>query len=74
LFLIDLAGMTAAFEATLALELKIPYAVVAMVDNMGHGIQAQEFTYEEFKKGLHENQKVVDRVCLLLVNYLKGKQ
>lgn len=34
----DVVGMTCGHEATLAAELKVPYAMVCMVDNMANGM------------------------------------
>ncbi len=59
--------MTAAFEATLAMEMKIPYALICMVDNLGNGLADRDLSLEEFKKGVHQNQLTVEKVCSIIL-------
>lgn len=57
----DVIGMTAASEATIAKELKIPYAMLAMVDNMGNGLASSRLTKEIFMQNVTIHQGVVER-------------
>mmetsp|Transcript_14353 Transcript_14353/g.20025 ORF Transcript_14353/g.20025 Transcript_14353/m.20025 type:complete len:242 (+) Transcript_14353:52-777(+) len=69
----DVVGMTAAHEIILACELKIPIALICMVDNMANGIQKEQLTLEEFHKGVARNQVIVERVAeLVLQNFAKN--
>ncbi|MGM5482593.1 MAG: hypothetical protein ACQESF_03970, partial [Nanobdellota archaeon] len=44
----DIVGMTMASEATLARELKIPYANISIIDNLAHGLG--KLTIEQVEK------------------------
>jgi 5'-methylthioadenosine phosphorylase len=46
----DLVGMTLASEATLACELKIPFAAICTVDNYANGLAEGVLTYDEILK------------------------
>jgi len=50
----DVVGMTAAHEATLCAELKIPYALVCIVDNIAHGlvVKEEDLSMKKFEEGL----------------------
>lgn len=66
----DVVGMTAAHEAVISAELKIPYAMVCMVDNMANGIQVDggdgDITVDSIVKLQKENKsrckKIVEEV------------
>lgn len=51
----DVIGMTGASEATMARELGLPYAMLAMVDNMANGLTGGELTEEEFRASVARN-------------------
>lgn len=66
--------MTAAHEATLAIEVKIPYALICMIDNMGHGktiflefiasgLATEELSMEQFQAGF----------CFFLLSFLRER-
>jgi len=58
----QIVGMTAAHEAVLCKEIGLPYAMVSMVDNMGHGLvpETEQFTTEQFREGVKKNQQFVE--------------
>lgn len=63
----DIVGMTCANEATAAKELKLRYAIIAMVDNMGNGLASRPLTPEEFLKAVQQHQSVIESavgICL----------
>lgn len=64
----DIVGMTAASEATMAAELNIPYAIVAMVDNMANGLADAELTSEQFHESVKRNQVVVENAVKNLLD------
>lgn len=66
----NVIGMTAASEATMAAELKIPYAIVAMVDNLANGIAHHELTSEQFLAGVKQNQTVIERAVARIIDKL----
>lgn len=66
----EVIGMTAASEATMAAELHIPYAIVAMVDNLANGVAHQTFTSEQFLQSVKENQTVVELAVARLMDKL----
>lgn len=66
----DVIGMTAASEATLSKELEIPYAILAMVDNMANGLAGSELTHEQFKANVAKNQKTVEAATAAVINSL----
>lgn len=51
----DVVGMTMASEATLAMELGIPYASVCSVDNYCNGIATTPLTMAEIEANVHNN-------------------
>lgn len=57
----DVVGMTCASEATLASELGIPHAILAMVDNYAHGIGEEPLTGGAFERQVAANRDVVLR-------------
>mmetsp|Transcript_9778 Transcript_9778/g.19201 ORF Transcript_9778/g.19201 Transcript_9778/m.19201 type:complete len:749 (-) Transcript_9778:359-2605(-) len=66
----EVIGMTGAHEATLARELEIPYAMLAIVDNMANGIGPQ-LTLEEFFAVQHENQPKIENAVHLVLSHFK---
>lgn len=60
-------GMTGASEATMAAELKIPYAIMAMVDNFANGVEAEGLTSEGFQDSVKKNQSTVEGAVKLIV-------
>jgi 5'-methylthioadenosine phosphorylase len=53
-------GMTAGSEATMAAELNIPYAIVAMIDNLANGVCDVGLTSKAFLASVEVNQKTVE--------------
>jgi 5'-methylthioadenosine phosphorylase len=66
----DVIGMTAGSEATMAAELKIPYAMIAMIDNFANGVCNTGLTTEDFLTSVERNQKTVERAVSLALNKL----
>ncbi len=66
----DIVGMTAGSEATLAKELELAYAVIAMIDNYANGIADKPLTFEQFEAGVKESFKTVKRVFDLVIENL----
>jgi 5'-methylthioadenosine phosphorylase len=60
-------GMTAASEATVTAELKIPYAIVAMIDNFANGLD-HKLTTEEFLGNVKHNQANVENAVSHILN------
>lgn len=69
----DIIGMTGASEATVAKELKIPYAILAMVDNMANGLAGSELSKEEFHANVAKNLGVVERCVATVLEKLTPK-
>lgn len=63
----DVVGMTAAQEAVLAREVKLPYAAVCMVDNIANGIKQTALTFDDFHGGVKNNQDAVDRTLSVVL-------
>jgi len=66
--MIPFKGMTAVHEAIMFAELNIPYALVCMVDNMGHGLISEQLSMEKFKAGLARNAELIEQVLGVLLN------
>jgi len=66
----DLVGMTIASEATLASELKIPFAAICTVDNYANGITDEKMSYDRIVKHAHENQKKTDEIVNIIIKNL----
>ena len=62
-------GMTSAHEATLFGECKIPYCIVALVDNMANGI-GEKLSIEGFKQLQQENAKKASDLVAAVVSGL----
>jgi 5'-methylthioadenosine phosphorylase len=58
----DLVGMTMASEATIAVELGLPYASICSIDNYANGIGAKNLTLEEIYEQAHCNRKSIMRI------------
>jgi 5'-methylthioinosine phosphorylase len=52
----EVVGMTCASEAVLAMELNIPLAILATIDNWANGINAEALTAESFKMMVESNR------------------
>lgn len=63
-------GMTGAHEATAARELKIPYAILAMVDNYANGLAEADLTYTNFKESVAKNRSKVEKAVESIVERL----
>ncbi len=55
----DVVGMTCASEAILAQELELPHTVVAIVDNVAHGLGAEPLSGEGFRAQVRANRDLV---------------
>ncbi len=55
----DVVGMTCASEATLAREIGLPVAILAMVDNVAHGLGVEPLTGDAFHAKVRENEAAV---------------
>lgn len=64
-------GMTGASEATMAAELKLPYAIMAMVDNFANGVQIESLTSETFHANVKGNQSTVERAVAEVIAKLE---
>lgn len=63
-------GMTAATEATMAAELAIPYAIIAMVDNFANGVEVNSLTAESFHSNVKKNLATVEAAVTKVVEVL----
>jgi Phosphorylase superfamily len=63
-----IVGMTCAHEVMLCNEIKLPYAVVCMVDNVANGLAEKELSVEEFHAGVAQNQAAMDKIFQLLIS------
>eukprot|EP01087_Luapelamoeba_hula_P007667 TRINITY_DN1872_c1_g1_i1.p1 TRINITY_DN1872_c1_g1~~TRINITY_DN1872_c1_g1_i1.p1 ORF type:complete len:264 (+),score=50.28 TRINITY_DN1872_c1_g1_i1:44-835(+) len=68
----DVVAMTAASEVILHSEVKIPIAVVNMIDNMANGLADKPIEYAEFKAGVRRNERTVEQVLGVLLNHFLG--
>lgn len=66
----DVIGMTAASEATMTKENGLPYAMLAMVDNMANGLAGSELTHEQFKANVARNQGTVENAVKVVLDKL----
>ncbi|PXF47804.1 putative 6-oxopurine nucleoside phosphorylase [Gracilariopsis chorda] len=69
----DIIGMTGATEATIAKELEVPYAILAMVDNMANGLAGSDLTKEQFHANVAKNLGVVERCVATVLEKLTPK-
>lgn len=65
-----IVGMTAANEATAARELKLKYAVLAMVDNFGNGLADSNLSYTDFKETVNRNCATIEKAVTLIIDRL----
>lgn len=66
----DIVGMTAAFEAVLTAELKLPYAIICMVDNYGHGLElGPELSMEQFNQCVKNNERTVETALSVVLQH-----
>lgn len=65
-----IVGMTAANEATAARELKLGYAIIAMVDNLAHGLADDTLTVKTFKDSVAKHQETVERAVKISLDKL----
>ena len=66
----DVVGMTGAHEAGLACELRIPYVMVCVADNIAHGLSSNDDAISDlakFRRAQEANAARVDRVLSLAV-------
>lgn len=64
----DVVGMTCATEATLAMELKMPYAVIGMVDNYANGVIPDTLSLESFKHAVEDNRDNIDSILAKVID------
>lgn len=65
----DVVGMTMASEATLAVELGIPYAALCTVDNFAHGLVDEPLSFEQIRETQRENAALTR---MIVSNTLEG--
>ncbi len=58
----DIVGMTLASEATLAMELELPYASICSVDNYCHGISKTPLTMDEILENIANNARTIENI------------
>lgn len=63
-------GMTAANEATAAKEFQLGYAMLAMVDNLAHGLADDALTMKRFKDNVAKHQETVERAVKISLDKL----
>lgn len=66
----DLVGMTMASEATIAVELGLPYASICSIDNYANGVGEKDLTLEEIHQQARCNRKTILRI---ISNYITKK-
>ncbi len=64
----DVIGMTMASEATLCIELGIPYASLCSVDNYCNGIAKAPLTMEEIQRNCLENLNIIESLIKIILN------
>ncbi|KAF0683790.1 Aste57867_24174 [Aphanomyces stellatus] len=67
----ELIGMTGAHEAGLANEVKLPFAMVSVVDNMANGL-GEKLTLEDFKLAQKENYKIMENAVIYILDNFDG--
>lgn len=58
----DIVGMTLVSEATLAMELELPYASICSVDNYCHGILKTPLTMDEIFANAAKNKRTIEDI------------
>jgi 5'-methylthioadenosine phosphorylase len=66
----DVIGMTAAHEADLCGEIGLRYNSLAIIDNYGNGLMAQEIDFEKFRELVKANQAKVNRLFARMLEIL----
>ncbi|GAB9466183.1 Methylthioadenosine phosphorylase [Globisporangium polare] len=69
----DLIGMTGANEAELMNELRTPFAMFGLIDNMANGL-GEKLTLEDFKATQKLNAERMERAIVLVLNVLAEKK
>lgn len=64
----DIIGMTLASEATLAMELELPYASICSIDNYCHGIHKTPLTMDEIFENVTKNLHTIENILNTLIN------
>ena len=64
----DVVGMTMASEATLSMEVGIPYASICSVDNYAHGIAEVPLTMDEILESMSKSKQVIETLVTRLVS------
>ncbi len=64
----DIVGMTMASEASVALELVMPYASACSIDNFGNGLTEKPLSMKEITAGIRKN---ADLMISLLKSYIE---
>lgn len=64
----DIVGMTLASEATLAMELELPYASICSVDNYCHGIHATPLTIDEIMANVLNNVRKIESILATFID------
>lgn len=64
----DVVGMTMASEATLCMEMDLPYGSLCSVDNYCHGLIKKPLTMEELEKNWKKNLEHIER----FINKISG--
>jgi 5'-methylthioadenosine phosphorylase len=63
----DIVGMTLASEATLAMEMDLPYASICSIDNYCHGIVEVPLTMDEIRANVSRNLSTIETVLNSLI-------
>lgn len=63
----DCVGMTAASEATIAQETRLPYCCICSVDNFAHGIGSPPLTEDMFLSIVKKNTQMMEKVFKLIL-------
>lgn len=58
----DIVGMTLASEATLAMELELPYASICSVDNYCNGIHPKRLIMDEIFNNVTKNARTIENI------------
>lgn len=70
----DLVGMTMASEATIAVELGLPYASICSVDNYANGVGENDLTLEEIQRQAYCNRTAILRIVTEYNNFSGPKK
>ena len=64
----DLVGMTMASEATIAVELGLPYASICSIDNYANGVGENDLTFEEINQHAQTNRETILRIVSMYIS------